>query len=56
MVRDNQVEADELVVCIVTGSGLKDIGNAQTVVGEPQIIEPSLDAVRTQIGKCLGTS
>jgi len=46
MIRDQKIDADELVVCIVSGSGLKDVANSQTVVGEPQIIEPSLDAVR----------
>jgi len=46
MLREKRVTADELVVCIVSGSGLKDIGNTRTVVGEPIFIEPSLKAVR----------
>lgn len=46
MVRKHQVDADELVVCIVSGSGLKDIANIRAVVGEPQFIQPSLEAVR----------
>ena len=46
MVRDQQISIDELVVCIVSGSGLKDIANARTVAGELQLIEPSLEAVR----------
>ena len=40
------IEPDELVVCLVTGSGLKDAARARQVAGEPTIIEPSLDAVR----------
>jgi threonine synthase len=45
MIMERKVDSDELVVCIVSGSGLKDIANVQTVVGEPELIEPSLEAV-----------
>lgn len=46
MVRDNIIEADELVVCLVSGSGLKDVGSARQAAGEPRVIDPSIDAVR----------
>jgi threonine synthase len=46
MIADQQVSRDELVVCIVSGSGLKDIPSARKSIGEPQYIEPSLEAVR----------
>lgn len=46
MISKGQVARDELVVCIVSGSGLKDINNVRTVAGEAQLIEPSLQAVR----------
>ncbi|MGI9248669.1 MAG: threonine synthase [Woeseiaceae bacterium] len=46
MVRNKQIEADELVVCLVSGSGLKDIGAAQKAVGAPLVIDPSIEAVR----------
>lgn len=46
MVGNEQISADEMVVCIVSGSGLKDIANTQSVISEPQLIEPSLKAVR----------
>jgi threonine synthase len=46
MIRERRVAADELVVCIVSGSGLKDVANARNIVGEPQVIEPTLEAVR----------
>jgi threonine synthase len=46
LVRDDKIEADELVVCLVSGSGLKDIGSAQKAVGQPPVIDPSIDAVR----------
>ena len=49
MVREDRVAEDELLVCIVTGSGLKDITNARTVAGEPRLIEPSLEAVRDAV-------
>ena len=46
LVRDQEVAPDELLVCIVSGSGLKDIANARTAVGEPLAVDPSIDAVR----------
>jgi threonine synthase len=46
MILQRRVDPKELVVCIVSGSGLKDISNARTVAGEPQVIEPTLKAVR----------
>jgi len=46
MVQKQMVSRDELVVCIVSGSGLKDVNNARAASGEPQLIEPSLKAVQ----------
>ena len=46
LISEQKVARDELVVCIVSGSGLKDINNVRTVAGESQLIEPSLRAVR----------
>ena len=46
MIRNQDIASDELVVCIVSGNGLKDINNARAVVGKPELIEPSLEAVR----------
>ena len=46
MILQRRVDPKELVVCIVSGSGLKDISNVRTVAGEPQLIEPTLKAVR----------
>jgi threonine synthase len=56
MVREKRIADDEVVVCIVSGSGLKDITNARAVAGEPQIIEPSLKAVRDAVEKGPGLS
>jgi len=46
MVNDKLIDRDERVVCLVTGSGLKDAARARQAAGELAIIEPSLDAVR----------
>ena len=46
MVRDNKIDVDELVVCIVSGSGLKDIANVQKTVGKPLLIDPTIDAIK----------
>lgn len=49
MVGEGKIEANELVVCLVSGSGLKDVANARAAVGEPRVIDPSIDAVRDAI-------
>jgi threonine synthase len=46
LARDGQLEADELVVCLVTGNGLKDVAHAGQAAGTPMVIEPSLVAVK----------
>jgi threonine synthase len=46
LVQDDKIGADELVVCIVSGSGLKDVANAQKTAGAPLTIDPSVDAIR----------
>jgi threonine synthase len=51
MVRDETIDKDELIVCLVTGSGLKDAAAAAEAAGAVQVIDPSLDAVRAS--KCL---
>jgi threonine synthase len=45
MADDKLIDRDERVVCLVTGSGLKDTASARQAAGEPVIIEPSLDAM-----------
>lgn len=49
MVRKERIAADDLLVCIVSGSGLKDITKARSAVGGPRVIEPSLEAVREAV-------
>ncbi len=43
------VGADETVVVINTGSGLKDVGATMSVTGEPLVIAPELAAVRAAL-------
>jgi threonine synthase len=50
MVRDGRIDAGERVVCVVSGSGLKDVDSARRALGGPRLIEPSLVAVRAAIG------
>ncbi len=45
MARHKKIDPDELVVCIVSGSGLKDIANAAAAVGKPLTIDPTIEAV-----------
>jgi threonine synthase len=49
MLREKKIAADEVVVCLMTGNGLKDIANARSVAGRPRTIEPTLAAVRKSI-------
>jgi threonine synthase len=46
MVGDDKIDVDELVVCIVSGSGLKDIANVRKTVGKPLLIDPTIDAIK----------
>ena len=43
------IEGDERVVCIVSGSGLKDIAHAAEAAGGPTVIEPTLAAVQREL-------
>jgi len=46
MAENNTIDSDELVVCLVSGSGLKDVANAATAVGNPMTVDPTTEAVR----------
>jgi threonine synthase len=46
MARERKIAADELVVCLVSGNGLKDTGAAQQVVAKPTVIDCSMDVLR----------
>jgi threonine synthase len=49
-VKDGLVQPNETIVVINTGSGLKDVAAATQVAGGAIIIEPTLDAVKQQLG------
>jgi threonine synthase len=49
--RDGLIDADETVVVINTGSGLKDVPAAIQVTGGADVIAPTLDAVRAAIDR-----
>ena len=40
------VSRDERVVVLVTGNGLKDVASARKSVGEPHLIEPTMDSLQ----------
>jgi threonine synthase len=44
------VGREELVVVLATGSGLKDVSAAMRSVGEPPVVAPNLQAVRSALG------
>ena len=46
MVQNRVMDMSELTVCIITGSGLKDIPGAARAVSEPCVINPSIEEVR----------
>jgi threonine synthase len=48
-VKQGLVHSDEAVICLITGSGLKDIKSAMKIAGEGTHIEPTLDALRRVI-------
>jgi len=45
-VKQGLVKSDETIVCLITGSGLKDIKSAMQVAGEGTRIEPTLEALK----------
>ncbi len=49
--REGIIGADETVVVVVTGSGLKDVKSAMRAAGEAIKIEPTLEAVRQEVGR-----
>jgi threonine synthase len=44
------VSAEERVVVLATGSGLKDIATAMNSAGQPTVVEPDLADVRRAVG------
>jgi threonine synthase len=51
LLHDKKVQADETIVCLVSGNGLKDIASARSATVQPQLIDPTLEAVRNTLAK-----
>ncbi len=49
MLAEGSVGADERVLCLLTGSGLKDIAGALRVAGEPTEIDPTIEAAEAAL-------
>ncbi len=49
LVAYGEIDPDERVVVLVTGNGLKDVDSAIRATGQPQLIEPTMEALRRQI-------
>ncbi len=48
-VKEGRVGADESVVVVITGNGLKDVNSAIKAAGQPNIIDPDLKAVKAAL-------
>ena len=46
---EGRVDAGERVLCLLTGSGLKDVAGARKVAGEPTEIEPTIEAAEAAL-------
>lgn len=44
-----QIDAEERIVVLVTGNGLKDVQSAIRATGQPELIEPTMEALRRVI-------
>ncbi len=49
MASERRIAADEFIVCLVTGNGLKDVTSAGSIAGMPRTIDPTLEAVRESL-------
>ncbi len=49
MAREKTVAQDERIVCLITGSGLKDVATARQAAGEPATVDPDTDAALTAL-------
>ena len=46
LVRQGEIDSEERIAVLVTGNGLKDVDSAIRAVGEPELIEPTISALR----------
>ena len=50
LVAEGRIDRDEMVVCVLTGHGLKDPDAVQAEEGSLTPIPPDLDAIRAAMG------
>jgi threonine synthase len=50
-VRDGKIDPTQRIVVLNTGNGLKDVRAAMQAAGEATLIEPTLTALRSALGK-----
>jgi threonine synthase len=55
LVGERKIDPEERIAVLVTGSGLKDVDSAIRAVGQPQIIEPTMDALSRLLAKRSGS-
>ncbi len=55
LVREGEIDLEERIAVLVTGSGLKDVDSAIRAVGEPELIEPTMDALSRQLTRRSGS-
>ena len=51
MVRQDMIDEDEVVVCLISGSGLKDIANVATVVGQPLTVDATIESASDALAR-----
>lgn len=51
--REGLIKADQSVVCVSTGNGLKDVANARKSVGEPVVIDATVEAAQRALDTML---
>jgi len=49
LAREGRIGADERVVVLVTGNGLKDVDSAMKAVGQPHRIDPTAEALKSLV-------
>lgn len=49
LLAEGRIDADERVLCLLTGSGLKDVAGARRVAGEPIEIVPTVEAAEAAL-------
>ena len=54
MAQQKKIDTDELIVCLVSGSGLKDIANAAEAVGKALAVDPTIESVSNILARQVG--